>query len=86
MPMDHDRPQGGDARGPSVSWDASTTLAPPRAILPAPEDSRVTALTDARPHTLVSRGQTLEDTPETLGELRRSDDLGTTPEIGRAHV
>lgn len=86
MPMDHDRPQGGDARESSVSWDASTTLAPPRAILPAPEDSRVTALTDARPHTLVSRGQTLEDTPETLGELRRSDDLGTTPEAVARHI
>ena len=35
--------------------------------------------TDSRPQTLISRGQILEDTPGTIGELRRSDDLGTTP-------
>jgi hypothetical protein len=50
------------------------------------EERRVTTMANARPTTLVSRGQVLEDAPGTIGELRRSDDLGTTPEAIARHV
>lgn len=46
----------------------------------------MTTMANARPTTLVSRGQVLEDAPGTIGELRRSDDLGTTPEAIARHV